>query len=246
MMKPVLWLIFASAVVVTAIFTPKYLIAQRPGKSKTSLKYKMICSSMFVIAGFSAAAIAENTSAYAVFMLIGLLLSWAGDFLLHVKDTKQFFMFGLLAFLTAHILYLLAYQNAAKHIFGGKFLGPVQIILVPLLFLVSVVYCYIKKINVKSLMLLPVAIYILVLSTMFVKASGLGVLHIRAGGALWEGAVLIVGSFFFFCSDATLGILMINKKTKSFPMKCFNIITYFSGQLMLASSILFFQTQAIT
>lgn len=244
-MKYVLWFIFLLAVVVSAIFTPKYLVAQRPGKSKTSLKYKMICSTMFVILGFSAAAIAENTTVYAIYMLAGLLLSWAGDFLLHVKDTRLFFTFGLLAFLSAHLLYLTAYQNAAKYMFSGKFLGPVQLGIVIATLLISLLYCFIKKVNVKSIMLLPVSIYILVLATMFVKASGLGVMHIRTGGALWEGAVLIIGSFFFLCSDATLGILMFVKKKKSFSLKCFNIITYFSAQLMLASSILFFKTQQL-
>jgi hypothetical protein len=51
--------------------------------------------------------------------------------------------------------------------------------------------------------------------------------------------VLIVGSLCFVLSDATLGMLNFGPK-KTFPLKCFNIGTYYAAQVLLASTILFF------
>ena len=52
-------------------------------------------------------------------------------------------------------------------------------------------------------------------------------------------AVLIVGSLCFVLSDATLAMLNFGPK-KTFPLKCFNIGTYYAAQVLLASTILFF------
>jgi hypothetical protein len=40
-------------------------------------------------------------------------------------------------------------------------------------------------------------------------------------------------------SDATLGLIMFGGQKRNKPLKVFNIVTYFAGQAMLASSILF-------
>ena len=83
--------------------------------------------------------------------------------------------------------------------------------------------------------------YTAILITMFIKASALGITYYKTGAENgWIALiVLVLGSLCFTLSDATIGLLMFAGKKKNKPLKVFNIVTYFAGQTLLASSILF-------
>jgi hypothetical protein len=68
---------------------------------------------------------------------------------------------------------------------------------------------------------------------MFIKATSLGVNYMLNGGENGILALLVLGfgSLFFLLSDATIGILMFGGQKKNRPLKIFNIVTYFAGQL---------------
>ena len=66
------------------IFVPWFLKASRNGRCTKSQILKTICATLFVAAGVLASVIAQNRSDYAHYILIGLLLGWCGDFLLHL------------------------------------------------------------------------------------------------------------------------------------------------------------------
>ncbi|MBO5895884.1 MAG: hypothetical protein J6Q83_01170 [Clostridia bacterium] len=51
--------------------------------------------------------------------------------------------------------------------------------------------------------------------------------------------VLVLGSLCFLLSDVVLGFIMFGGFKKNYPIKIFNIVTYFAAQVLLASSILF-------
>lgn len=247
-----LWIIFAAAVITTAIFTPKFLIEQRPGKSKKSLTYKMICASMFVIAGIVSIKLRENTSWFALFMFSGLLFSWVGDFMLHVNEKMSVLIIGILFFMAAHFMYLGAYSNAWEYFFPGTpFISIGEILAIAACVAIALAYLIAKKISLKNIILIPAGIYTVVLSTMFVKALNFSIKYIGVSDPnnkynMLTAILLVTGAFFFVCSDATLGMIMMNEKIKgNFPLKCFNIITYFAGQLMLASTILFIKTNPV-
>jgi hypothetical protein len=86
-----------------------------------------------------------------------------------------------------------------------------------------------------------VVVYTGVLVLMFLKATSLGLNYMLSGGenGLWALLTLALGSLFFLLSDATIGVLMFGGQKKNRPLKIFNIVTYFAGQMLLASSILF-------
>ena len=81
------------------IFVPWFLKASRNGRCTKSQILKTICATLFVAAGVLASVIAQNRSDYAHYILIGLLLGWCGDFLLHLPPKLPFTLSGGLAFL---------------------------------------------------------------------------------------------------------------------------------------------------
>jgi len=207
---------------------------------------------MFVTAGGVSAILSGAAGGFAVFMFCGLVFSWFGDLFLHLNDKKSSFITGLLFFMTAHFMYLTAIFKAWNSISYSYFL-LVEIIIIAALVAVCIVYAVKSGINLKTPLFVPVGIYGVVLSTMFVKAVSFGfsaihdyylyptmytssIIVYRLSGPV----LLMAGALFFFLSDATLGILKFNKKQKdNFPLKCFNMATYFGGQFLLASTIIF-------
>ncbi len=249
-MNVFLWCLYAAAVIICGCFVPLYLQAQRPGKSKKSLALKMVCATMFIAVGFLSFRLGKNGTEYAVYILWALIASWLGDFSLHAGNGKAYFFTGLGFFFLGHVFYLLAYHKAWTFFFSGKpFLRITDIVIVLLLFAVALVYVVRKKLKINIILAAPVAVYTLILLTMLVKASSFAINYFSLTDpnnnyTVLTSIILIIGSLLFVCSDATLGILLFNKKEKeNFPLKCFNIITYFSAQILLASTILFIKTK---
>ena len=72
---------------------------------------------------------------------------------------------------------------------------------------------------------------------MLCKAAVLGITAVQTGAA--HGAFVLVcalaGALLFVASDFTISILMFNEKhKKNYPLKMFNIVTYFAAELLLA------------
>ena len=92
------------------------------------------------------------------FIFVGLVFSLAGDMLL--ESSPDMFVFGLVAFLTGHIMYIIAYTGRTK-----------QFAAIPLIFVLfygSLFYWYIfPNLNEMSM---PVLAYVIVILIMFWRA----------------------------------------------------------------------------
>lgn len=241
-----LWIVFGVCLVVEAVCTPWYLKALWPEKCRKSLILKMICSTMFVSIGVLSMFIAENFSSYAITMLVGLVLGWIGDYFLHAKPSDAYFITGFLSFLIGHFFYIVAYVKALPKLFSGYEMFNAPEIAVGLVIIASALVSA-KVLKVKfspKLVKYAIAVYFVVITFMFTKASSLGYNYWQNGGerGIICFIVLTFGSLFFVLSDATLGIINFGGQKKNYPLKIFNILTYFWGQIMLASSILFINT----
>ncbi len=239
----ILWILFSAFVVIEIVFTPLYLKALWPEKCFKSLVYKMICSTAFVGIGVVSMLISGNTSRYALTMMIGLVLGWIGDYFLHAKPTNAYFVTGFISFLLGHIAYIIAYVNAIPVVAPDYVTPNIAEIGLMIFMLGSAVFAA-KMLKVKfnpKPMKYAIMVYSVILVFMFVKAFSLGYCYYTRGGEYGVVAflVLAVGSLFFVLSDASLGAMMFGGQKKNYPLKIFNIITYFGGQVMLASSILF-------
>ena len=224
-----LYIALGVCVALEFVFVPWFLKVMWPDPSKKSLLLKMICASLFVAVGVISMYISDNRTEFAYTMLLGLVFGWLGDFFLHVNSTQTCFGIGFTSFLIGHIVYIISYVRALSNIFPDY----------PVISLI----CYNKlKLDMPGIFVkVSMGTYFLILVTMFIKATALGVNYMLSGGAYGIVAllVLVLGSLCFVMSDVVLGVIMFGGLKKNYPIKIFNIVTYFAGQVLLASSILF-------
>ena len=231
------FLIIAFSVICLAVM-PFFLVEQKT-PSVRSLILKMICASMFLLTGLAAAKKA-GMSPYARFMLLGLLCAWFGDLFLHIQGKAKVpcQVIGVLAFLAAHVMYLLAFGRELRRVSPETKMftpGAAVFVAAVLVFYTVIVFATKTKLHPALLGLYGYAVFLTFMCFTALRLSAI-VFPANAFGATLLGT----GAILFVLSDGSLGILMFNKKLKTnFPLKIFNIGTYFVGQLMLAATILF-------
>jgi len=154
-------------------------------------------------------------------IILALVFSWAGDVLLMFESINgNFFIFGLVAFLIAHIFYILFYENVIRKEGLRKnywWFLPVIIYYIALIYILSPHLGDMK---------LPVRIYGIVISYMMIQA-------LQTGGIKNPGAAtaMIAGAVLFIISDS---ILAINKFYESFEYAGMAImLTYGIAQLLI-------------
>lgn len=242
-MKATYLVLFIALFLLQLIFIPCFLKAEIPNPCKKSLFYKQVCSTIFLITAVAAMIISKNFSLFAKLMLVGFCFSWLGDFLLHVKRDKLFFVFGLTAFLIGHLFFTSAYSVAISKMFPGTpFMGLVQMlvfIIVTCLMLFSVLKL---GANFKGAFL-PCLFYIDVVTLMVIKAVSFGIQIVSDGSANTTAHTMVAlsfGALMFLASDYTLSLLKFIKGIEQHgKLRKFNIYTYFFAQMFLATSILF-------
>lgn len=155
-------------------------------------------------------------------IVLALAFSWLGDVLLIFESRNEnFFIFGLVAFLIAHIFYILFFERIiiAENLKKRYWL-----------FLPVMVY-YVVLISVLSPTLedmkWPVRVYGIVISYMLIKALQVGWIKNRM-----TAFYLITGAVLFVISDS---ILALNKFYQSFEYAGVLImLTYGLAQLLIA------------
>jgi len=95
---------------VAVVLLAQLLFYVQKGNRKGILPSKAVLSSLFVIA---AMAQPHPMPVYYHFILPGLLLCLCGDVFLALPQDKMF-LFGLIAFLTGHIFYILGFVSLIK------------------------------------------------------------------------------------------------------------------------------------
>lgn len=234
--------IFVLSVVLEFVFVPLFLKYSWPQKCLKSLRYKMICSTLFMIAGFAAMQISGNSTSYAKLIMLGLFFGWLGDLFLHlITDKIYIFGIGLFAFLGGHIFYIAAFSKAIHKLQpDAPTFAWFEILAIILIVGLMAAYVLVKKIRAKVYMAIPVAMYAVTISAMLVKACTLSYYiwnYSMANEHVLPMILLIVGAVFFVLSDATLGLILFGGQDKNRPLKWFNIGTYFAAQILLASTI---------
>lgn len=232
--------------VICLVFQWPFLFAQRPGKSVKSLTFKMIAATAYLAAALILfiAAVKKNGgySRFQLFMLLGLCASWLGDLLLHIpgKYTNRFFAVGMAFFLSAHILYTLAYSFGQKDLLSDKrFLPAWGYAVIVAVILLAILILVIKKFRFGPVFI-PFMIYGIILNTMMTKSVFFSLSAFSEGIAGVTGMLTVMaGGIMFFLSDYSLaGIIAFDKENKHFGVKIFNIVTYFVAQVLLCYSII--------
>jgi uncharacterized membrane protein YhhN len=161
------------------------------------------------------------------FFLPGLGFSLVGDVLLMLRG-KRFFLGGLVAFLLAHLCYIVGFNRTLPPWSSFAILIPVAGIGG---FLLRKLAQGLRKRGEEN-MLAPVAIYSVVLSGMLFSAWAT---LFRPGWGVVREGLAIAGASLFFASDA---MLAWDRFVAPFPLARLWIhLTYHLGQMALAMSI---------
>lgn len=188
---------------------------------------KTLTSLMFVAAGVLALWDNPGAAGYALWILIGLGLSAGGDIFLVYGDRPGAFLWGLSSFLLAHVAYGVVFT-----IVSGLTVWDAVFFL--LLVGVGVTVRRFARIDLKK-MTFPVAFYLLAISYMVAQAFSICPREGPTALAVMAG----LGALLFFASDA---FLAWNKFKRPFnAYGALNLSTYYTGQLLLALSILFYR-----
>jgi len=177
---------------------------------------KLLASSSFLAVAMASGALRSN---YGRILLGGLVFSWFGDmFLLGRGETL--FLAGLVSFLLAHIAYVIAFSF---HGLNDKW----SIAAILPIAAISIAASIWLTPHLPESMVLPVRAYTLVISLMVITAFGAR----GAGGPL----LIPAGAVLFYLSDLSVASLQFT--SPEFPNYVWGLPFYYTGQLMLASSV---------
>lgn len=229
--------LYTLAVLAEFYFVPKFLKAAWPKRCMKSLKYKMICSAFFILSAVCCLLYSHNYTAFSAFMIAGLVFGLIGDLLIHYPvDKNSVATLGGASFGIGHVFYILAFCSAIKKIAPEEKIFNYKVIIVTLCIVaVGVGIKFVKKIKF-GVFALPALVYAIVITTMLTTAYQLTFrMHFNAGVLF----TLMLGAVLFVLSDATIALLIFGGMERNRPLKVFNIVTYFLGQILLGTSILF-------
>lgn len=159
-----------------------------------------------------------------ILVILALFFSLIGDVLLmFVQQSPNYFLFGLIAFLLAHVMYVTVFlrdRNSHQNTFG--------FIIILLIYALGLFYFLKDGLNE---MLIPVIVYMLVILSMATTA------YIRRGNVPKTSYVLVlIGAFLFMLSDS---ILAMNKFYQPLYLSGIGImLTYALAQYFIVLGLL--------
>jgi len=165
----------------------------------------------------------HSVPAYYHHLFIGLIFCLIGDVCLALPQKKAF-MGGLVAFLVGHVFYIFGFLSLVP-ILHWISTGPLIIFVIS-----ALIFLWLRP-HLGS-MLLPVLLYILVITVM---ASGAWVVFWKSSFPIYGRTLLLVGSFCFYFSDL---FVARNKFIKEeYRNRLLGLPLYYAGQFMLVFSI---------
>lgn len=164
-----------------------------------------------------------------IFLLLALIFSWIGDIVLMFADKGElYFIFGLVSFLIAHILFIALFikqKTEGNYIKNWAFWFGFVAVLVYLGSMLSLLFPKLGDLKI------PVSVYAFTISVMLVMAI--------KGYFSWQkpmNLLILIGAFFFVTSDS---FLAINKFYNPILSANFIIMfTYIVAQYCITAGIL--------
>jgi uncharacterized membrane protein YhhN len=171
---------------------------------------------------------------YSTLILTGLGFSLVGDVLLIFQEYAKAFMWGLVAFLVAHLMYIAAFVYLQTNLLQAQSSWGELVSAVVLAVVGASVYRYLSPGLGK--MRAPVIAYIVVISAMVHRAAAIALVH---PGPATQWIFIFAGALLFYISDAVLAINKFRMDGKMPHYRLWNLTTYYTGQLLIALSTWF-------
>jgi len=211
---PVALIVLVAAVLIAAV-----LATWSQVRSRQSLHHVTKPLATALIIAVAAAATAPVPAAYKWFILAGLVFSLLGDIALMFPD--KWFQAGLVAFLAAQVLYILAFKPQPGH--------PVS----PLTFLPFVLYGLLMFFLLAphlGPLKVPVFVYVAAITLM---AGFAAARYVDRGGT--KPLLAFAGAILFLVSDS---VLAYDRFARKIPGARILVLgTYFPAQLLIALSV---------
>jgi uncharacterized membrane protein YhhN len=196
------------------------LFAEKKGQTDPILTFKTPLSALFVVAALIQP---HAVPSYYHWVLAGLVWGLVGDVCLALKG-KSAFRAGLVAFLLGHILYVVAFVGLTRL---SDWLTPAHLIIAAAS---AGVFWWLRP--HLGAMLVPVALYIIVISGML-AAAWVAFLNpdLPRGGAV----TLLLGALCFYLSD--LFVARDRFVRSEFANRALGLPLYYCGQFLIAFSV---------
>ncbi len=197
------------------------LFLEKREEGTLRLIVKVALSFLFIVAAVTQSHLLYG---YYKWLLTGLILCLVGDALLAVPQSRAF-QGGLFAFLAGHVFYILAFGavTPASGWFGMQSL--------PVLAVSVGIFIWLRP-HVGD-MLVPVILYITVITLMIIGASGV----LLGSGVESGGMIVAVGAICFYLSD--IFVARDRFVRKEFLNRALGLPLYYCGQFLLAFSVEF-------
>ncbi len=163
---------------------------------------------------------------YTLFITAGLVLSLFGDVLLMFKEYKNFFLFGLIFFLLAHVVYGTTYIY-----FGGI---PKETWWIAIIWTVVGIAVYLYLHSGLGKMRIPVGLYTIVIMFMMTFATSTLFSDSMNKQLAW---LVTFGGFLFLLSDVGLAV---DRFKVTLKYERIALVAYFFGQFLIAVSTFYF------
>lgn len=211
------------------LFQLVFLILEKKQKMVATLYLKGLASITFVVLG-AISFIQTGNLFFATFILVGLIFDALADVVFNLrfafKKIEQLsFLSGTLLFFIGHIFYLVALVPQINHSWLYLLIG------LALAALVQLSFVFLLQDVSKAYRIYGV-VYIAMVSTMTAMAIGNLVTSLRTVGAI----LFAVGAVFFLISDILL-IFNTFRRKKIYPVRVISFVTYYTGQLLIATSL---------
>lgn len=221
------YIVTGISIVIISIFI--YINLKITPKQRTITK--AIASLSFLAVGITSFIYGTGDKTYGYILLLGLTLGVVGDIGLGLKRVFKktahiCFILGTIAFLLGHVAYISLFVMMAPVTLG-------DVLMAAALALGFIVVGNKAHINYRYMR--PIAyMYMATIAFMVIKAISL----LPLCGMTTSNIMVALGAVLFVISDMILAFLYFGDKKQTY-LKTINLITYYSGQLLIALSILY-------
>ncbi len=173
-------------------------------------------------------------NSYASKIQLGILFSCLGDIFLEIDDinkTETNFIFGLLSFLLAHIIYIYAFYNDIKTT-GTNKSKLSWVIIAVFLFFIQTVLKYLLP-NAPKELQIPIIIYASIIAIM-AYCSTIRCFFLNGKGKILSRASAFIGSIVFVASDTILSFNKFHSPIQD--AKFYVMVTYYIAQTLIGAS----------
>lgn len=233
-------LLLIAALFIGEIFALRhYIKIMYPKIGWNTLLSKSLCSLIFVVTAIVAQFYSEGGFCFNT-MIAAFICSLFGDVFLHVYPKLGSvivnYALGGLSFLGGHVLYIVSFVNAEKSFLLPENKLAIQLVAAAILCVAVNVLMRVFGLKLKKFSI-PVVIYSFALMIMVVKAVTLGFMFVSSGKSVVSALAIGVGAVLFAASDIVLASDFFTGG-KDLKKKTANMILYYGGQMLLATSLL--------